>query len=72
MKKEIKMASSPVVPVIVVPAVIVPSVISSPTRGVAPPNNPDIEIDSITMGCVNKPGCNSQIIYVLPYMKFAQ
>ena len=25
----------------------------------------------IRNGCVNKPGCNSQIIYVLPYMQAA-
>lgn len=23
----------------------------------------------IKMGCINKPGCNSQIIYILPYLK---
>lgn len=24
---------------------------------------------TITNGCVNKPGCNSEIIYVLPYLE---
>lgn len=26
------------------------------------------ETKVIKMGCVNKPGCNSQVVYILPYL----
>lgn len=25
----------------------------------------------IKSGCISKPGCNSQVVYILPYMKAA-
>lgn len=28
-----------------------------------------IKLEPITNGCISKPGCNSQIIYILPYLK---
>ena len=28
-------------------------------------------VPTINNGCVNKPGCNSQVVYILPYMKAA-
>ena len=27
------------------------------------------KIKKITNGCVNKPGCNSKIVYILPYLQ---
>jgi hypothetical protein len=32
---------------------------------------PAIRPKGIENGCVNKPGCNSQVVYILPYMKAA-
>lgn len=27
-----------------------------------------IKLEPITNGCTNKPGCNSQVVYILPYL----
>lgn len=29
----------------------------------------ETKVIKITNGCVNKPGCNSQVVYILPYLQ---